>query len=105
MPINISSLGGIYRWRPACWLRVAGEDAANFLQGQFTNDLRALSDTGAIYGLWLTIKGKVLADSFVLRGSYPHEFWVGSYFSPATLIRERLESYVIADDVSVEDMT
>jgi folate-binding protein YgfZ len=105
MPINISTSAAIYRWKPACWLRVSGDDAAAFLQGQFTNDLRTVPATGAVYGLWLTLKGKVLADSVVLRGGVPNEFWVGSYFSASATIRERLESFVIADDVTIEDFT
>jgi folate-binding protein YgfZ len=84
---------------------VGGEDAATFLQGQFTNDLRALDRQAAVYGLWLTVKGKILADSFVLREKAPNTFYLGSYFSPASTIKERLESYVIADDVVVEDVT
>jgi len=103
----------LHWWRPAAWLRITGEDAANFLQGQFTNDLRGLGASGgaAVYGLWLDVKGKVLADSFVLRGAgggsgvAGPEFWVGSYFSAAAVIRTRLESHVIADDVTIEDLT
>ena len=105
MPINISTQPAIFAWRPAAWLRVSGEDAESFLQGQFTNDLRAPSPAGAVYGLWLNVKGKVLADSFVLRGAVTREFLIGSYFSEAAVIRERLESYVIADDVTIEDQT
>lgn len=105
MPINFSTSTAFFPWRPACWLRVTGDDAATFLQGQFTNDLRALASGGAVYGLWLTVKGKVLADSFVLSGGKPNAFWVGSYFSPADVVRERLEHHVIADDVVVEDET
>jgi len=105
MSINISTSSAIFRWRPTCWLRVSGEDAASFLQGQFTNDLRGLAQERAVYGLWLNVKGKVLADSFVLRESENSEFWIGSYFSPATVVRERLESHVIADDVTIEDVT
>ena len=104
MSINTSTSYLVFRWRPACWLHVTGDDAANFLQGQFTNDLRLLEQTRAVYGLWLTVKGKVLADSFVLRDT-PNSFWVGSYFSPAHVIRERLESHVIADDVVIDDVT
>lgn len=103
--INISTLQGVFRWRPACWLRVAGDDAFTFLQGQFTNDLRVLERAPAVYGLWLTLKGKVLADSFVLRCNSTGEFWVGSYYSPAVTIRQRLESHIIADDVVIEDLT
>jgi folate-binding protein YgfZ len=86
-------------------LRLTGEDAANFLQGQFTNDIRMVrADTGA-YGLWLNVKGKVVADGFVLRGAAENEFLLVSYFSPAVVLRERLESHVIADDVSIADET
>lgn len=104
-PINISTSSAIYPWQPAAWLRVSGDDAATFLQGQFTNELRGLPPGGAAYGLWLTIKGKVLADSFVIRGRAEKEWWVGSYFSPAEIIRKRLEDFVIADDVVIEDVT
>jgi hypothetical protein len=105
MSIKISTCSGIFAWKPAAWLRVSGADAQIFLQGQFTNDLRALERQAEVYGLWLSVKGKVLADSFVLRGARPEEFWVGSYFSRAEVIRERLEGYIIADDVVIEDVT
>jgi folate-binding protein YgfZ len=95
----------VYWWNPAAWLRINGSDAANFLQGQFTNDLRAPSAKAGVYGLWLNVKGKVVADSFVVPGAAADEFWVGSYFSMATAIRERLEGFVIADDVVIEEVT
>jgi tRNA-modifying protein YgfZ len=105
MPITVSTSAATFRWRPACWLRVAGADAATFLQGQFTNDLRGLSAVGVVYGLWLTVKGKVLADSFVACGPNDGEFWIGSYSSRVETIRARLEGYVIADDVTIADET
>lgn len=103
-PKDKSGVGEFFRWRPAAWLRVTGEDAAGFLQGQFTNDLRPLAASGAVYGLWLNQKGRVLADSFIVAES-EGGFWIASYFSPAAVIRERLESYIVADDVAVEDLT
>ncbi len=48
-------------------LGVGGEDAATFLQGQFTNDLSKLGNGESAYGLWLDRKGRVLADSVVVR--------------------------------------
>lgn len=100
---NAGILSGIFRWIPAAWLRVTGEDAFTYLQGQFTNDLRALA-AGPVYGLWLNQKGRVLADSFVVAGG-PQEYWIGSYFSPAATIQERLNAYIVADDVTTEDVT
>jgi len=90
-------------YRPAAVLRVTGEDALAFLQGQFTQELRSASPALCAYGLWLNQKGKVLADSFALRDG--PGWWLVSYGSQGTAIRERLEAYIIADDVVVEDLT
>jgi folate-binding protein YgfZ len=101
----------IYPGAPAAWLRISGIDSAAFLQGQFSQDLRGLvpglpgRPNRAAYGLWLSHRGRVLADSFVLAGADPNEFWVMSTHSPGALIRERLERFIIADDVAVEDRT
>jgi len=95
----------IHWYRPSAWLQVAGADAGAFLQGQFTHELRGLAPGSAAYGLWLDQKGKTVADSFVLPAEGSGAFWVGSYFSSAEGIRSRLESYIIADDVTVEDFT
>ncbi|HEX2852719.1 MAG TPA: folate-binding protein [Opitutaceae bacterium] len=92
-------------YQPRAWLRITGDDASSYLQGQVTCDLRTIQPGCGCYGLLLNQKGKVMADIFVLGGAPGHEFWVGSYFSPATVIRERLEAYVIADDVVIEDVT
>lgn len=94
---------GFFVWKPGCFLRVSGADSLTFLQGQFTNDLRALDVLGAKYGLWLNHKGRVLGDSFIVR--VKDAFWIVSYHSAAATIRERLEAYIIADDVVVEDLT
>ena len=93
-----------FLWQPASWLHVTGEDTLTFLQGQFTNDISNLIPKETTYGLWLTQKGKVLADSFVLRAGQ-ETFYVGSYACSAALIRERLEAYIIADEVEIEDVT
>jgi tRNA-modifying protein YgfZ len=95
----------LFSFRPAACLHVSGSDAETFLQGQFTNDLRSAGTDRAVYGLWLNQKGKVLADSFILRAANQAGFWLVSYFSPAAVIRERLEAYVIADDVTIDDVT
>jgi len=93
-----------FLFRPAAVLKVTGDDAFPFLQGQFTQDLRpAKTEAQIAYGLWLNQKGKVLADSFMLR--HAGDWLVASLFSAAAVIRERLETYVIADDVVIDDET
>jgi folate-binding protein YgfZ len=92
------------RYRPTACLHVTGEDALSFLQGQLTQELRSSAPASAAYGLWLNQKGKVLADSFVLREA-PDNVWIISFSSSAVTIRERLEAYIIADDVVITDVT
>jgi folate-binding protein YgfZ len=99
-----ADLAAYHRYSPSTVLKIAGEDAFPFLQGQFTQDLKPCVEAGFIaYGLWLNQKGKVLADSYVLK--HDGAWLCISLFSAAETIRQRLETYVIADDVMIEDVT
>ena len=85
-------------------LRVTGADAVRFLNGQFTNDLRKATATSAIQASILNAKGKLSAHVFV---SVDND---GAFLLDAdSELREelpaRLERYIIADDVQVEDVT
>jgi hypothetical protein len=93
----------VYFYQPAAFFRVIGDDSEAFLQGQFTNELRQPKDV-SVYGLWLNQKGKVLADSYVLKRK-DKEFAVASVASSAAVIRARLEEYIVADDVTLADET
>src|SRR5690606_5244205 len=66
--------------------------------------LRSTSPAPATYSLWLDRKGKVVADSFILQESSSKLFLL-SYFSSAQALIERLEPYIIADDVELNDQT
>jgi tRNA-modifying protein YgfZ len=90
--------------RPKAVLKVTGADTLSFLQGQFTQELRSKLTAPAAYGLWLNQKGKVVAESFVLVEN-AESAWVISFTSEAKIICERLESYLIADEVVIADET
>src|SRR3982751_542013 len=49
-------------------LRLTGAEAADYLQGQVTNDVEALIAGTGCYAALLNHKGKMLADMRVLRG-------------------------------------
>lgn len=100
----MNASASLTRMDPATRLLVRGPDAATFLQGQFSNDLRRAQPGGCTYGLWLNQKGRVLADSHVLQHA-DGTFEIISLHTPAATIRERLEAYIIADDVELEDLT
>jgi folate-binding protein YgfZ len=88
-----------YSWNTC--LRVSDEDAADFLQSQFSGDLRPFKKGSAVYGLWLDVKGKVLADSVVLNLGESH-FLVLSEHSDPSIIQAQLERHIIADDVVIQ---
>lgn len=48
-------------------IRVGGEDAAKFLQGLITNDIRTLDTRPSLYACLLTAQGKFLHDFFITR--------------------------------------
>ena len=77
----------------------------DFLQGQFTNDLRDLGPGSAVYGLWLDRRGRVIADSHVLRDPGDEAFWVASLSSPSSVVGRHFGDHIIADDVEVADET
>ena len=84
-------------YSPKGVLFIEGEDSATFLQGQFSQELR-IEDKEVAYGLWLNSKGKILADSFVLKLS-SEAFLAVSYSSETDFLRENLENRIIMDEV------
>ncbi len=84
-------------------LRVTGADRFRFLNGQITNDLRKASETVAIEACVLNAKGKVNAHIFI--ATLGESFMVDAESELGETLRERLERYVIADDVQIEDVT
>ena len=90
-----------YQYAPAAHFIVTDEDAADFLQSQFTNELRPFKVGQATYGLWLDAKGKVIADSVMLcEGA--EQFRVISECCAGELITAHMERHIIADDVEIE---
>ena len=90
-----------YEYEHAAHLLVTDEDAADFLQSQFSNELRPYDTGRCTYGVWLDVKGKVIADSVIICEG-PERFRILSEHSAATVIAQKLEQHVIADDVEIE---
>ena len=83
------------------WVKVSGEDAFQYLQSQCSQDVQGALRGGAVYGLFLSLKGKVRADGFVI-GLGENAFAVVSYHCDAGDLASLLEENVIADDVEFE---
>lgn len=84
-------------------LRVSGADRFRFLNGQITNDLHKASETVAIEACVLNAKGKLNAHIFIT--ALGESFLIDAEPGLRETLRPRLERYVIADDVEIEDIT
>jgi hypothetical protein len=97
----MDATNSFYEYSPAAHFLVTDEDAADFLQSQFTNELRPYEVGQCTYGLWLDVKGKVIADSVVLCEGAA-SFRVISERCRGEAIAAHMERHIIADDVVIE---
>jgi folate-binding protein YgfZ len=84
-------------------LHVTGRDRLRFLNGQITNDVRKAGEAVAVEACVLNAKGKMNGHIFVSAG--PESFWIDADPRLRESLPTRLERYVIADDVQIEDVT
>ena len=84
-------------------LRVTGADRFRFLNGQITNDLRKANETVAIEACVLNAKGKLNAHVFI--AALGESFLIDTEPELREALHARLERYIIADDVQIEDIT
>ncbi len=82
-------------------VRVTGEDAAAFLQGQCTADLRSVALTDA---LWLNRKGRVLAHTIISKEADGSFLLLCPHLTAEEIIAI-VTANVIADDVVATDET
>lgn len=88
-------------------LLVRGADAADYLQGQVTNDIEALEPDQGCYAALLDRKGHFVADMRVLRLSHSHagDIWLDTEAAALEPLRKHLETYKIGREVAVVDET
>jgi tRNA-modifying protein YgfZ len=84
-------------------LGIAGADRFRFLNGQITNDLRKAGESTAIEACVLNVKGKLNAHIFITTRD--ENFLVDAEPELRKTLRGRLERYIIADDVQIQDVT
>jgi folate-binding protein YgfZ len=85
-------------------LRLTGADVFRFLNGQVTNDIRKATRTAAIQASILNAKGKLSAHVFLSRDE-ESVFLLDADPDLREELSGRLDRYIIADDVQIEDVT
>jgi folate-binding protein YgfZ len=81
-------------------ISVTGDDAHEWLQGQLTNDCADKASGDSVYGFILTLKGRVLADAWAFF--HDDGVWLDVPARQAEAVIERLDKYIIMEDVDLE---
>jgi folate-binding protein YgfZ len=84
-------------------LLVRGAEAAEYLQGQLTNDVEGLAPGEGCYAALLDRKGHIQADMRVLRLA-PDEVWLDTEPAALDAVRRHLETYKIGREAEVVDL-
>ena len=85
-------------------LMVRGADAADFLQGQLTNDIEALEPGTGCYAALLDRKGHMQADLRVLHLS-TGDLWLDTEPQTTATVERHLRMYSIGREVEIEDVS
>jgi folate-binding protein YgfZ len=81
-------------------IRLRGAEAAEFLQGQVTNDVEGLEPGHGCYAALLNHKGKMRLDMRILRG--PDWIWIDTEPGADAVLLRTIETYSLGRDVSWE---
>ncbi len=81
-------------------ISVSGDDAREWLQGQLTNQLEGVEPGGSLYAFVLTLKGRILADVYALVRE--DDVWLDVPAAQVSALLERLDRYIIMEDVDLE---
>lgn len=84
-------------------LKIDGADAASFLQGLITNDIKKLTESNGLYTAFLTPQGRYLFDFFITKHTNTLFLEVSKDRIPELL--KRLTLYKLRSDVKLFDMS
>jgi folate-binding protein YgfZ len=84
-------------------IRVTGEDRARLLHAMTTNHVQQMKPGDGIYVFFLNAQGRILADAVVL--CFEDHFLLDTAPETRRAVYEHLDQYIIADDVTLEDVT
>ena len=84
-------------------IRVSGEDAVNFLQGQLTNDVRRLSSDHSQLGASCSPKGRMLASFRLFR--IGDDILLQMPLSRVATVLQRLRMFILRAKVGLQDVS
>ena len=84
-------------------LKISGQDAESFLQGQMTMDLRHLPPEQLGFTSFLSAKGRVIANARLMKCD--EAVWLVLPASMTQILAQRLKLFVLRSKVLIEDLS
>jgi folate-binding protein YgfZ len=88
---------------PRVRITASGPDTLRFLNGQMSNQMEKSQSSAAIASCLLTIKGRIVSVPVCWRGAQPDAFVLEVPAELGEVSLQRLERYLIADQVELSD--
>ena len=96
----IKKTSGISLDTETCCIRVSGDDAINFLQGQLSNDIESLNNQSYQISSFSTHQGKVIALLRILRDD--NDFLILINKAISNYFLEKISMYILASKVTID---
>jgi hypothetical protein len=83
-------------------VKISGQDAGNFLHGQFSSEINRLAEYTGQFSTWCTPQGRMLANFLLIRTIDDYFLMLHSDLRDRFI--QRLKMYILRASVSVQDM-
>jgi tRNA-modifying protein YgfZ len=84
-------------------IRMTGEDRVRLLHAMTTNSIQQLTPGTGCYAFFLSAQGRILSDVNVF--CFPDSLLLDTEPETRQIVFDHLDKYIIADDVTLEDVT
>lgn len=84
-------------------IRIEGTDAAKFLQGQFTNDVRQVNSQRSQFSAWCSPQGRVIVNFHLFQRDKAYYLLLPA--DSVTAVLKRLRMFVLRSAVKLSDVT
>ena len=98
-----STLSGVSALQHLVVLTVSGTDAASFLQGQTTCDIKALVDSESKLGAYCNAKGRTISTFIIIKLQETYQLILT--VDLLDTVRKKLQMYVLRADVQLTDLS
>ena len=98
--MNIKELSGYSSDPETICLKISGDDAGKFLQGQFSNDINLLEKDLSQYSSYSTNQGKVIAILRILKDNGSYLILINKEISDYFV--QKLSMYILMSKVTIE---